>query len=281
MEIRVKMRFIPALSLMPVCVLAGCVSGPSGPGVKPMANPVLHPSRFGSSVSLTNPAGSNTRIPAPVFKVVHHAVATPATLTYFAMVSPWPVDSMGVGRPFAVRMQSLRTQWSAVWGLEGLPRLPRPATGIGFSTVHEGFAAGAADYDAVATTTSDACGWVYFTGDKPICQTKRVIGGADGTTFVCEVASQGGMEYHRFALLFPNGAPTTSTVHLTSLDATPLDHTLTAAEPFAVYSCTTGGTGGAWTGGSSIGSGSLWGDFQEALDNALDNARYAGLPSIP
>lgn len=291
LEIRLNTRHAALLTTVSVALLSGCKSqGPTA--MEDTDAPAFTPSKTEMGVSAVTGSTSSV-IPAPVLKVVHHAINTPASKTYYSMVSPFPANSSttATGR-FDVRMTTFKQQWSLAPRMPGMDPDPvttamamasertseMPLLGM-LSPVH---GSGVVDFNAIVTTTTAGQGWVYTTGDKPIVKTRRIILAADGTTFFCQVGQRNGTEYHRAALLFPTGAPNTDTVRI-ALCATPdvTEITLTFAQPYAVYEYVTGTGVGTWTQSESIGTGNLWDNFQDALNSACQQAVQAELPTIP
>ncbi len=270
-------RVASSIALSCLALLAGCHCEPR---VRSFSDtdelPIYSPSDVGAS--LTKISSSNPLIPSPAFKVVHRAVASSNTKTYYAMVSPWyPYGGSALyGRP-DVRMCSFQQTWPVLTEKTGL--LPGGgARGLGAAVS----AAGTDDevYDAIVTSIVTGTGWIYLSGDRPMVKTRRVIGAADGTTFFCQAAQRGTVEYYRFALLFPAGAPPTDSVRLALADSPGSTvETLTQALPYAVYSYDTSTSTGVWTPPqATIGTGVLWDDFQVALTAAEAQAALANLP---
>ncbi|MBL8962864.1 MAG: hypothetical protein KF787_04840 [Phycisphaeraceae bacterium] len=227
-------------------------------------------------------AGDAEWMPSPVFKIVHREVNGTRSLTYHAMVSPWPLKDDGSSDPFSTKLTSLRKDWiswneptssGGAWpgflaaGMNGIPGV---AAGVSAK----------ADFDAVAIEQVDGYGWIYLTGDKPIVKTKWVIGGADGTTFFYQAARNGRTEYHRFALIQTpiSGAGEKVTLHrLQSPD--PGEPILTHQLPYAVYECASTGNSGQWHGPfASIPAGLPWDGMAASMNAAREQAIRANLP---
>lgn len=221
-------------------------------------------------------------VPSPVYKIVHRQVNGPKSLTYHAMVSPWPLKADGSSDPFSTKLTSLRQDWiswnepaatGGAWpglltaGMNAIPGLPAGVSAM-------------ADFDAVAIEQVDGYGWIYLTGDKPIVKTKWVIGGADGTTFFYQAATNGRTEYHRFALIQTPTSDAGEKVTLHRLQSPgPSEPILTHQLPYAVYECTSTGNSGQWHGPfASIPAGLPWDGMAAAMNEARKQAIRANLP---
>lgn len=237
---------------------------------------VERPSRIGATLS-QELSGSGVP-PPPVLRVVHHQRNGPKVLVYHAMVCPWPFSENpdNPGPLFGVQLAEVERTWAMgrffqgaeKTGLLGAASPAVPVLGAGGTWFD--------DYDATQVTATGGTGWVYLTGDKPVVKTIRVIGGADGTTFFCQVTRTGRTEYHRFALVNPTA---TQKVDL-SLCTSPgvIARTLDSTNTLAVYSYNTWTDTGDWTPPTSVfGTGPKWDGFEEALKYASEQALKADL----
>jgi hypothetical protein len=280
-EVCVKNFVVRSIAVMGLAALTGCAShtktvyvtvpcvdsGPYEPG----------PTSF-AAVPTSGPAIS-TAVPSPVLKLVHQPVppnTNPAKI-YYAMVSPFPPNlSTNLRPPVDARQVTYQGDWAAVHAGRAhsmLPFAPASAAPAGFGVPDPD------EYQVAMLSVTIGTGWIYLTGERPIVKTTRVIGAADGTTFICQIAERDGIEYHRFGLFFPSGSSPTDAVTLSGTDTSgtttvQINQTL----PYAVYVYDTSTSTGSWVTSGTVGTGNTWDNFARAI---ADASRQAGLAELP
>lgn len=263
------MIYRTALAALALLMVSGCACPPS-PVMFRDETLTDHPSRVGATLSQA--VGGSTLPPPPVYRVVHREVGGPDVLVYYAIVCPWPfAQNPGDPAPiFGVQLTEFEKDISAAIK-------PESPAKVGAGLANPSPIASATPYQMMEVTTTGGTGWIFLTGQRPVVKTVRVIGGADGTKFFCQVARNARIEYHRFALVSPT---TTQHVDL-SLCTTPdtIARTLDASNTLAVYSYDAVSGTGVWTPPTStFGTGPEWAGMEAALTYALDQAQKAALP---
>lgn len=276
-----------ACSCIPGCV---CWSGSGTPvfGSQP-GSPVFASGRVDTTSRYRSQTPDDADwLPSPVYKVVHREVNGPGSKTYHAMVSPWPLRPDGSSDPFSTKQSVLHQEWTlaaptaTAFDTAGMRGLPSDILAVGTREVPDfaGALPALAQFDAVAIDQTGGYGWIYLTGDKPIVKTRWVVGGADGTTFFCQVARNGRTEYHRFALINTPQSEPGEQVTLRRLQSPgPGEPVLTHQLPYAVYVCSSTDGSGQWHGPfADMPAGPEWNGMADAMKAARKQAILANLP---
>ncbi|HLO42326.1 MAG TPA: hypothetical protein VK176_14990 [Phycisphaerales bacterium] len=276
-----KHVFVRSLVVLGLATLAGCAHHPKTilKMVPCVDSDPYEPGATGFAAAPTNAPQTSPMVPAPVLKLVHRPVppSTAPLKVYYAMVSPYPANlSTNLRYPVDARQLTYQADWATASAASS------SSSGGGYtpgSTL--GFAAPALvdEYQVAMMSLTLGTGWVYLTGERPIVKTKRVIGAADGTTFICQVAERDGIEYYRFGLFFPSGAPATDAVTLTGTDASGSTSVqINQTTPYAVYAYDTSTASGSWVTSATVGTGYTWDNFARAIHDATTQAALAALP---
>ncbi len=274
---------VRSIAVMGLLALTGCASHTtkpfyvSGPCVD--AGPYEPGPTSMAAMPTSAPLTSNA-VPSPVLKLVHQPIPpnTNPAKVYYAMVSPFPPNlSTNVRPPVDARQVTYQGDFAAVHAGRAqslAPFSPASAAPTGFAIPVDPDA-----YQVAMISVTIGTGWIYLTGERPIVKTTRVIGAADGTTFICQIAERDGTEYHRFGLFFPSGSSPTDAVTLTGTDTSGSTTVqINQTTPYAVYVYNTTTNTGSWVTAATVGTGNTWDNFARAI---ADASRQAGLAALP